>query len=57
MFPLHKRVTGLELLVAGTTLICSVPGWPAVMLKGVAGMLRPKSGMITFTKTLFDELA
>jgi len=41
MFPLHKRVTGLEFLVAGTTLICSVPGWPAVMLKGVDGMLRP----------------
>ena len=39
------------MLVAGTTLICSEPGWPAVTLKGVLGIVRLKSGMFTLTKT------
>ena len=54
-FPLQERVTGLGLFVAGTTLICSVPDWPAVILKGVLGMLRLKSGMTTVMRSLIDS--
>jgi len=50
-FPLQESATGLELLVAGITLMGSVPGCPAVMLKGAGETLSVKSGILTLTIT------
>jgi len=57
MLPLHESVTGLELFVAGTTLICNMPDCPTAIVNGLPGTLRLKSGMFTFTKTEFDAFA
>jgi hypothetical protein len=53
-FPPHESVTGLALLLAGTTLICRVPDCPAVIVKGALGTLRLKSGMLTLIHTVVE---